>query len=236
MYERVRWRPSRLTCCCEGNRYWQGCLRGDHVNSARQSGRSSPSTATLPAQLVESELFGHERGAFTGADRRVPGKVELAHGGTLFLDELGELPLEAQAKLLRFLQDRVFERVGGRTTTDADVRAVCVTNKDLEREMRRGTFRETSTPVLWSRSPSTAARSRRASRVLARHFADSYAPYTLRAAVRRGWPARAHRWPGTARLDTGSKRHRACSGRSDSPICSRRPAGRLKRELRLETR
>jgi DNA-binding NtrC family response regulator len=72
---------------------------------------------TLPAQLVESELFGHERGAFTGADRRVPGKVELAEGGTLFLDELGELPPgHRRAKLLRFLQERTFERVGGRQT------------------------------------------------------------------------------------------------------------------------
>ena len=81
--------------------------RAIHVNSARQSGPFvTVDCTTLPAQLVESELFGHERGAFTGADRRVPGKVEMAEGGTLFLDEIGDLPLDVQGKLLRFLQER----------------------------------------------------------------------------------------------------------------------------------
>src|SRR5436190_9958810 len=106
--------------------------RAIHVNSGR---REAPfvhvDCTTLPAALVESELFGHERGAYTGADSRVIGKVEAANGGTLFLDEIGELPLPLQGKLLRFVQERRFERVGGRETLTADVRIVAATNRDL---------------------------------------------------------------------------------------------------------
>jgi Nif-specific regulatory protein len=116
--------------------------RAIHVNSAR---RDAPfvhvDCTTLPAALVESELFGHERGAYTGADQRVLGKVEAANGGTLFLDEVGELPLLLQAKLLRFVQERQFERVGGRETLTADVRLVAATNRDLEAMSARGEFR-----------------------------------------------------------------------------------------------
>ena len=113
--------------------------RAVHVNSLRQTGPFvTIDSTTLPAQLVESELFGHERGAFTGADRRVPGKVELADGGSLFLDEVGELPLEIQGKLLRFLQDHSFERVGGRETLRADVRIICATHRDLGQAVRGG--------------------------------------------------------------------------------------------------
>ncbi|NUP11760.1 MAG: sigma-54-dependent Fis family transcriptional regulator [Polyangiaceae bacterium] len=181
--------------------------RAIHVNSARQ-GRAfvTVDCTTLPAQLVESELFGHERGAFTGADRRVPGKVELAEGGTLFLDELGELPLEAQSKLLRFLQERAFERVGGRTTLNADVRVVCATNKDLEREVKKGTFREDlyyRVRVVEIAIPPLRDRGQNEVEDLARHFADSYA-----ARYRRPEPKfteeaiamlKAHRWPGNVR-------------------------------------
>lgn len=153
--------------------------RAIHVNSARQ-GRAfvTVDCTTLPAQLVESELFGHERGAFTGADRRVPGKVEMAEGGTLFLDELGELPLEAQGKLLRFLQERVFERVGGRTTLQADVRIVCATNKDLAEEVKKGTFRQDlyyRVRVVEIAIPPLRDRGQAEVEDLARHFADSYA-------------------------------------------------------------
>jgi len=91
---------------------------------------------------MESELFGYEKGAFTGANKRTLGKVESAHGGTLFLDEIGDMPLALQAKLLRFLQERVIERVGGREEIPVDVRVICATNKNLEKMVRESTFRE----------------------------------------------------------------------------------------------
>jgi formate hydrogenlyase transcriptional activator len=97
--------------------------------------------AALPPHLIESELFGHEKGAFTGAyDRRI-GKFELAHEGTIFLDEIGELPLELQVKLLRVLQEREFERVGGKTTIKVDVRIIAATNRNLASEVNAGRFR-----------------------------------------------------------------------------------------------
>ncbi len=98
--------------------------------------------ATLSENLLESELFGHERGAFTGADSRKRGRIELASGGTFFLDELGEMKVELQAKLLRVLQERVFERVGGTRTIEADVRWIAATNRDLRAMIDTGTFRE----------------------------------------------------------------------------------------------
>ncbi|MBL0869512.1 MAG: sigma-54-dependent Fis family transcriptional regulator [Phycisphaerales bacterium] len=98
--------------------------------------------AAMPESLIESELFGHERGAFTGADKRRAGKFELADGGTLFLDEIAELPLQSQAKLLRVLQDGAFERVGGVDTLRVDVRLVAATHRDLARQVERGRFRE----------------------------------------------------------------------------------------------
>jgi PAS domain S-box-containing protein len=98
--------------------------------------------AALPTGLVESELFGHEKGAFTGATARKPGRFELADGGTLFLDEVGELPADAQAKLLRVLQEREFERVGGTAPVKVDVRVIAATNRDLARMAKEGKFRE----------------------------------------------------------------------------------------------
>ncbi|MBX3184447.1 MAG: sigma-54-dependent Fis family transcriptional regulator [Polyangiaceae bacterium] len=177
--------------------------RAIHVNSRRQTGPFVVvDCTTLPAQLVESELFGHERGAFTGADRRVPGKVELASGGTLLLDEIGDLPRESQGKLLRLLQDRAFERVGGRETLSADVRVLAATHRDLEAMVRSGTFREDlyyrlkvvelTLPSLEERGPEDIA-------ALCHHFARKSAERhqrpelqlsedTLARLLRRPWP------------------------------------------------
>jgi len=98
--------------------------------------------AAIPENLLESELFGHERGAFTGAMKQTPGKIEMADSGTLFLDEIGDMPLALQAKLLRFLQERVVERVGGREEIPVDVRVICATNQDLDKLIGDSQFRQ----------------------------------------------------------------------------------------------
>jgi two-component system NtrC family response regulator len=98
--------------------------------------------AAIPENLLESELFGHEKGAFTGAVKTTPGKVEVASGGTLFLDEIGDMPMPLQAKMLRFLQERVIERVGGREEISVDVRVVCATNQDPQGLIKESLFRE----------------------------------------------------------------------------------------------
>ncbi len=98
--------------------------------------------AAIPDALLESELFGYEKGAFTGAHKTTPGKIEYAEGGSLFLDEIGDLPIELQAKLLRFLQERVVERVGGRAVIPVDVRIICATHQNLEALIQEGRFRE----------------------------------------------------------------------------------------------
>jgi transcriptional regulator with GAF, ATPase, and Fis domain len=117
--------------------------RSIHALSKRSRQAFIPvNCAALPESLIESELFGHERGAFTGADKRRLGKFELADAGTLFLDEIAELPLPAQAKLLRVLQDGAFERVGGAETVKVDVRLIAATHRDLARQVERGRFRE----------------------------------------------------------------------------------------------
>lgn len=148
--------------------------RAVHVNSRR---RDQPfvkvDCAALPAALIENELFGHEKGAYTGAETRQPGKFEAANGGTVFIDELGELPLAVQGKLLRVLQDRELERVGGTQTVKVDVRIVAATHRDLPAMVKDGRFRadlyyrikvvELSLPPLRSRGPEDLER-------LARHF------------------------------------------------------------------
>jgi len=98
--------------------------------------------ASIPENLLESELFGHERGAFTGAIKRTQGKFELANNGTLFLDEIGDMPIALQAKLLRFLQERRLERIGGRESISVNVRLICATNQKLERLIAEQRFRE----------------------------------------------------------------------------------------------
>ena len=117
--------------------------RGLHDASDRGEGAFvAINCAAIPENLLESELFGHEKGAFTGAARTMEGKIELAAGGTLFLDEVGDIPLPLQVKLLRFLQERTIERVGGRKAIAVDTRIVCATHQDLEAMIAEGTFRE----------------------------------------------------------------------------------------------
>ena len=163
------------------------------------------SCPTLSQELLASELFGHAKGAFTGAVRDNPGRVEAADGGTLFLDEIAEIPNALQAKLLRFLQDKEFERVGENRTRHADVRLVAATNRDLEAEVAAGRFREdllyrlnvveVHVPALRERTEDILP--------LARRFAAFFA-----AAARRRTPEistdaeqilSAHRWPGNVR-------------------------------------
>ena len=98
--------------------------------------------AAIPEELIESELFGHEKGSFTGATQLKRGKFDLANGGTLFLDEIGDMSIKTQAKILRILQEQRFERVGGSQTIEVDVRVIAATNKNLEEQIRNNTFRE----------------------------------------------------------------------------------------------
>ena len=117
--------------------------RGLHDASDRAGGAFvAINCAAIPENLLESELFGHEKGAFTGAVKTTEGKIELAHGGTLFLDEVGDIPLPLQVKLLRFLQERVIERIGSRKSIAVDTRIVCATHQDLEAMIGDGRFRE----------------------------------------------------------------------------------------------
>ena len=117
--------------------------RGLHQQSNRSNGSFvAINCAAIPENLLESELFGYEKGAFTGAAKTTPGKIETAHGGTLMLDEIGDMPMPLQAKLLRFLQERVVERVGGRQGIAVDVRVVCATHQNLAQCIKDGRFRE----------------------------------------------------------------------------------------------
>src|SRR6478672_773041 len=114
-----------------------------HARSPRGNGPFvAINCAALPENLLESELFGYERGAFTGAQQAKPGQVEIAAGGVLFLDEVSELSLTAQAKFLRFLQEREFQRLGGTRAQKANVRVIAASNRDLRQALERGTFRE----------------------------------------------------------------------------------------------
>jgi transcriptional regulator with GAF, ATPase, and Fis domain len=116
--------------------------RAIHVNSRRKDHiMVKVNCAAIPANLIESELFGHEKGSFTGATDRRIGKFELAHNSTLFLDEIGEMPMELQVKLLRVLQEKEIERVGGKSTIKTDVRIIAATNRNLYEEINAGKFR-----------------------------------------------------------------------------------------------
>jgi two-component system NtrC family response regulator len=119
------------------------CSRALHDLSPRVAERFiAINCAAIPENLLESELFGYEKGAFTGAGKQARGKIEYADKGTLFLDEVGDLPMALQAKLLRFLQERVVERIGGREEIPVDVRVVCATHQDLQAKIAAGEFRE----------------------------------------------------------------------------------------------
>lgn len=181
--------------------------RAIHRNSTRRDGPFvALSCAALPDSLIEAELFGHERGAFTGADRTTPGKFEVADGGTLFIDEIGELPGHLQGKLLRVLQDREFERVGGTSTVKTDIRVICATHRDLAAMVDAGRFREDlyyRIRVVPIELPALRARGREDLLRLVEHFVDKYGRRHERS-IQRVTPAAierlvAHDWPGNIR-------------------------------------
>lgn len=137
--------PANLTCTIlgESGTGKEVFARAIHKLSPRASNRFlAINCASVPENLIESELFGYEKGAFSGAANRTKGRIEIADKGTLFLDEIGDMPSNLQSKLLRFLQERVIERVGGRTEIPVDVRVICATNRNLENMVKEGTFRE----------------------------------------------------------------------------------------------
>jgi Nif-specific regulatory protein len=177
-----------------------------HYNSLRaKKPFVKVSCAALPDSLIESELFGYEKGAFTGAEARKKGRFELAEGGTLFLDEIGDVNLATQVKLLRVLQEREFERVGGIDTVKANVRLMAATNKDLEKAIAAGTFREDLyyrlnvftlfVPPLRERKPDVLT--------LADHFLEKFAREHGRPIKRISTPAidmlASYHWPGNVR-------------------------------------
>ncbi|QID19870.1 PEP-CTERM-box response regulator transcription factor [Nitrogeniibacter mangrovi] len=180
--------------------------RGLHTLSSRAKERFvAINCAAIPDTLLEAELFGYEKGAFTGAVKQTPGKIETADKGTLFLDEIGDLPMPLQAKLLRFLQERVIERIGGRSEIPVDVRVVCATHQNLKRLIETGAFREDlyyrlaeiviDIPPLRDR-PGDAS-------LLAHAFVQRFASENGRGTMRLSDDAvsaiEAHRWPGNVR-------------------------------------
>src|SRR6185369_8655320 len=141
--EKVADTPSTVLISGESGTGKELIARALHDNSSRHAGPFIKiNCAAIPKTLMESELFGYDKGAFTGAVGAKPGRFELAHGGTLFLDEIGEIPVDMQVKLLRVLQESEFERVGGIKTIKVDVRLVTATNRDLQKEVATGAFRE----------------------------------------------------------------------------------------------
>jgi two-component system NtrC family response regulator len=180
--------------------------RALHQLSPRANNRfMAINCAAIPENLLESELFGYEKGAFTGAAKQTKGKVELAHGGTFFLDEVGDLPMPLQAKLLRFLQERVIERVGGHEEIAVDVRIVCATHQKLKEMATTGRFREDlyyrlseiviTIPPLADRSGDAA--------LLAHHFKNKFCAQESRPALHFSPDAiaaiEAYAWPGNVR-------------------------------------
>ncbi len=188
--------------------------RGLHDASPRSKGAFvAINCAAIPETLLESELFGHEKGAFTGAVKTTEGKIEQAQGGTLFLDEIGDVPLPLQVKLLRFLQERTIERIGGRKAIAVDTRIVCATHQDVDAMVAAGSFREDlyyRLAEIVVRIPSLAERSGDAV-LLAQHFLKSYAKSMHSAVTGLSPDARAAiaawGWPGNVReLENRMKR------------------------------
>ena len=180
--------------------------RGLHEASGRRDGAFvAINCAAIPENLLESELFGHEKGAFTGAVKTTEGKIELAHGGTVFLDEVGDIPLPLQVKLLRFLQERTIERIGRRKAIAVDTRIVCATHRDLDAMIAEGSFRDDlyyRLAEMVVKIPPLAERPGDAV-LLARHFLHQYAP-AMNPSVRGFAPDAlqaidAARWPGNVR-------------------------------------
>src|SRR5207248_1962655 len=176
-----------------------------HLSPRRELPFVALNCAAIPEGLVENELFGHERGAFTGAGARKVGKMDLAHRGTLFLDEIGELPLAIQAKLLRVLEERRFERVGGTQSIDVDVRIVVATNRDLQKLMEQKLFREDlyfrisavpmTIPALRNRGNDVL--------LLAEHFLEKFSREFAKPGLELSAEAKQrlveYRWPGNVR-------------------------------------
>jgi two-component system NtrC family response regulator len=180
--------------------------RAVHDLSPRRRGEFiAINCAAIPENLLEAELFGYERGAFTGAVKTTPGKIEQAQGGTLFLDEVGDIPLPLQVKLLRFLQERVIERIGGRSPIAVDTRIVCATHQDLDSMIAAGSFRDDlyyRLAEIVVAIPSLAERPGDAV-LLARHFTARFAR-TMNPKVQGLSPDAAeaidgHAWPGNVR-------------------------------------
>lgn len=180
--------------------------RGVHHSSNRKGERFvAINCAAIPENLLESELFGYEKGAFTGAAKTTLGKIEMAHGGTLMLDEIGDLPMPLQAKLLRFLQERVIERVGGRQEIPVDVRIVCATHQDLKQLTTQGRFREdlyyrlaeivVDIPPLRQRVGDAAL----LSHAFAKRFAQEQGRRNLSLSEDALRAIEAHTWPGNIR-------------------------------------
>jgi two-component system NtrC family response regulator len=180
--------------------------RAIHALSPRSKERfMAINCAAIPENLLESELFGYEKGAFTGAAKQTKGKVELAHGGTFFLDEVGDLPMPLQAKLLRFLQERVIERIGGHEEIPVDVRIVCATHQKLKDLCAQGRFREdlyyrlseivVTIPPMRQREGDAA--------LLAHHFKNKFCAQESRSSLHFAPDAlaaiEAHAWPGNVR-------------------------------------
>src|SRR3954468_3851383 len=177
-----------------------------HQSSPRKDGPFvAINCAALPEQLLESELFGYERGAFTGASQAKLGQIELAARGVLFLDEVSEMSLVAQAKFLRFLQEREFQRLGGTRLQRADVRIIAATNRDLEDAVARGTFREDLFYRLQVFDIMLPALRERATDIplFAKHFLAEFGRAMDRPSPRMGEDALnallAHEWPGNIR-------------------------------------